>query len=194
MADKALISELTWRSLEMQKHAFPDMPHFIAPDELSSLLRHTRRAEQLVVHVMSLAVIADKEKDFIAFYEALRKIKAKLISLDDGMTANCNAPVGSILIVWRDARKQGAAKVGGQISADKRKAKSAAGATLIKDRWGMPSKICPTHVLLKEADISYNTAITILGKRPIAQYNYQAKLTRKKRLQGKYANTKRGNY
>lgn len=86
-----------------------------------------------------------------------------------------------------DPIKCAAAQVGGKISAALRRKESLAGAEKIKDRWGLPSKIWPTKVLLKEANFSYNTAITIpgLGPRPIAQYNYQAKLKRKERRDAK---------
>lgn len=180
MADKALISEFTWRSLEMQRHAFPDMPHFVAPDELSSLLRQTRRAEKLVIHVMSLAVIADNENDFRLFLASCRERNYSILDKEKNFHWHpevCKSE--AVVKLWRAWRKEGSAKIGGQISADKRKAKSASGAAAIQDRWGQPSKDWPTHVLLKESDLSYNTAITQLGKRPIAQYNYQAKLKRK---------------
>ena len=49
----------------------------------------------------------------------------------------------------------------------------------------MPSKEWPTRVLLEEADISLNTAKAHLGKRPIAQYNYQAAQKRKERRNAK---------
>lgn len=178
MTDKALISELTWRSLEMQKHAFPGMPHYIMPDEVASIMRPSQRKDELRIHVMSLGIIANNEKDLRSFMKMVEKRKAR-IYVSEKMTEYGCKTISMMIEDWRDARKEGAAKVGGQISADKRKAKSAAGAKLIEARWGMPSKTWPTHVLLKEADMSYNTAKTILGKRPIAQYNYQAKMKRK---------------
>lgn len=180
MADKALISDLTWRSLEMQRAAFPDMPHFVAPDEISSLLRRTQRKDRLFIHVMSLAVIADDGDDFESFWRKLPK-HAAVRDLERAEVIEATFPIKKAKMLWWSARKFGVAKVGGRISADNRKAKSAEGAAKIKDRWGMPSKTWPTKVLLKEADISYNTAKTLLPPRPVAQYNYQAKLKRKER-------------
>lgn len=183
MADKALISELTWRSLEMQKAEFPDMQHYIAPDEIDVLLKRTTRKEELNIYVSSLAIVADNEKDFRHFMKLLKERGASL------MFPNAESEGGGSRIFsieksvreWKKARKLGVQKIGGRISADKRKAESKSGADKIKDRWGMPSKIWPTKILLKEADMAYNTAIQYLGKRPIAQYNYQAKLKRKAR-------------
>lgn len=182
MTDVALISELTWRSLEMQKAAFPDMPHYIAPDELPSLFRPTQRKQRLFIHVMSLAVVAKDGDDFESFWRKLPKDWA-VRDLDRCEVLEATFPIKKAKCLWLAARKFGIAKIGGKISADKRKAESATGATKIKDRWPQPSKIWPTKVLLKEADISYNTAVSILGPRPIAQYNYQAALKRKARRQ-----------
>lgn len=178
MADKALISEFTWRSLAMQKGAFPDMPHFIAPDDMASLLRQTQRKDRLFVHVMSLAVIAEDGEGFELFWRKLPK-DAAVRDLDRCQVIEASFPIKKAKMLFLSARKFGAAKIGGQISADNRKAKSAIGAKLIEGRWGMPSRDWPTKVLLKEADISYNTAKTILPPRPIAQYNYKTKMKRK---------------
>lgn len=174
MADKALISELSWRSLEMQKHAFPDLPHYLAPDELPSLLRQSQRKDVLNIHVMSHAVIADNEKDFRAFMESLPK-GCMIFSREEPAVIGQSTPIKKAIAHWGAARKFGAAKVGGRISAENRKKRSAEAVARIKDRWCMDSKAWPTKVLLKEADISYNTAKTLLPPRPVAQFNYRTK-------------------
>jgi len=179
MADKALISELTWRSLKMQKDAFPDMPHFHI-DDMHVLFRKTTRNEMLHVHVLSLAIIATNEKEFRTFLEILKDRKACLHSKEEclvilGTTVSFNKMVK----IWKNARRDGAAKIGGKMSAEKKKANSSLAVAKIKDRWPLPSKEWPTKVLLKEAGVSLNTVKSLLGKRPIAQYNYQAKLKRK---------------
>ena len=181
MADKALITDLTWRSLEMQQAAFPDMPVFVGVDEIPNMLRKTTRNEPDNIHVLSLGVIADNEKDFITFIKLARQRGATIHSREELNTYHSRVSTKEVVADWKAARKNGVAKVGGKISADKRKARSAEGVAKIKDRWGMPSKTWPTKVLLKEADISYNTAKTLLPPRPIAQYNYRAKLKRKAR-------------
>jgi hypothetical protein len=171
----------------MQKAVFPTMPYFVAPDDLSAMLRPTSRQERHYICVVSLGVIADNEKAFREFCELMRKGCHYLYSQDNDNTFMFTKRVNvePLVASWKQYRKQGASKVGGRISADNRKAKSAAGASIIKDRWGQPSKDWPTKVLLKEADLSYNTAITVLGKRPIAQYNYQAAQKRKERRNAK---------
>lgn len=182
MTNKALISELSWRSLKMQREAFPDMPHFVAPDDLPSLLRPTRRNNGALIHVQSLAVIADNEKDFREFITLISKRGCGLVSREEDIGIyDGKYPSKLIVALWREARMRGAAKIGGQISADKKKAKAAEGIAKIKDRWPLPSSEWPTAVLLEEAGVSFNTVKAHLGKRPIAQYNYQAFLKRKLR-------------
>lgn len=178
MADKALISEFTWRSLKMQKDAFPNMPHYILPDDSEIVLRQTTRRTKTVLHVISLAIIADKEKDFLNFMRFAWNFDFTIASINEGIFKPSHT-LNKILAVWKVARKNGAAKIGAKISADRKKYYSERQAEKIKDRWSLPSKEWPTKVLLEEAHISLNTAKAWLGKRPIAQYNYQAKLKRK---------------
>lgn len=176
MVQKALISELTWRSLEMQRAAFPAMPHYVIPDELPYLLRPTTRKEKDEVHVVSLAVMADNEKEFIEIICAIRATKATIYAKEENIVISPSAIwPGRVMKAWKDARRAGVQKIGGRISAENRQKKSADGVAKIKDRWGMDSKTWPTRVLLKEADISYNTAKTLLPPRPIAQHNYAGK-------------------
>lgn len=183
MADIALLSELTWRSLEMQRAAYPDYPHFIAPDEIDIMLRPSSRADDLHIHTLSLAVIADCEKDFVGFLKGLKKRKAWLHSKEEEIVFhNCTSGrhFDAVVKAWKQARRHGVQKIGGKISARKREADSKEKADLIRDRWPLPNKTWRTPVLLREVDLSYNTARKFLGPRPIAQYNYQAKLKRKK--------------
>lgn len=181
MANKALISDLTWRSLEMQKAAFPDMPHYVGPKEIPHMLRPTSRQERDTIHVMSLAVIADNEIDFGEFIGLLRARDAFLASKEENLLVGRNKLRSLKLVeMWRSARRAGIQKIGGHISAAKREAESKEGCDRIRERWPLPSKTWPTAVLLKEADVSYNTAKKFLGRRPIEQANHEAKLKRKK--------------
>lgn len=179
MTDKALISELTWRTLAMQKAAFPDMPHFVMPDDLQWLMRPTTRKERDRVHVISLGVIADNEKTFREFLALAKKRKIELISREDNQTFFVNGNCENLVKWWKDARRNGAAKIGAKVSADQKKKETMLAIDKIRDRWPLPSKEWPTKVLLAEADRSLNTVKSVLGPRPIAQYNYQAKIKRK---------------
>ena len=82
---------------------------------------------------------------------------------------------------------------GGYISAEKRKTVSKIAAKAIKERWRLPSNEWPTKVLLKEVDISLNTAKKLLGNRPLAQANYRAAMKRKAISAEKYPRMKRAN-
>jgi len=163
----------------MQKCAFPGLPVFVAPDDLPSLLRKTRRTEKLVIHVMSLAVIADKEKDFRSFMKSAYDMGASIKTSEDEGAVWPTRGMDVAVSAWRMARKEGSGKAGGRISADRKKAKVKEAADKIKDKWPLPSKEWPTKALLEEAGVSLNAIKSVLGKRPIAQYNYQAKLKRK---------------
>lgn len=164
----------------MQRAAFPYMSIYVGPREIPQMLRQTSRKEIDHIYVMSLGVIADKEDDFRAFLKLLNQRKAYLHSTEESITicpaAKCDAAVRS----WKEARRNGIQKIGGRISAELRRKQSLEAAEKIRDRWPLPSKTWRTSMLLTEAGFTYNTAITILGPRPIAQYNYQAKLKRKK--------------
>lgn len=188
MSDKALISTLTWRSLEMQKKAFPDFSYFIAPDEIGSLFRKTNRKENVRVHVLSLAVIADNEKSFCAFLDEARTRGCWLHSVEEEQifefdSKACN--LDHIVDEWRKARRSGSAQIGAAVSAKKKRERSAVGIAKIKDRWPQPSGVWPTSILLAEACLSLNTVKAALGNRPIAQANYEAAQKRKERRNDK---------
>lgn len=179
--DKALISDLTWRTLDMQRSAFPNMHHYIAPDEIQHLLRVTTRKNYYRIHVVSLAVISDNEKDFREFISLAKERKCTIVSLEENEEFNVNGNCEKLILRWKEARRLGASKAGGSISAANREKDSKAKCSIIKDRWPLSNKEWRTPELLQEVDISYNTAIKYLGKRPIVQYNYQAKMKRKAR-------------
>lgn len=181
MTDKALISDLTWRTIAMQRKAFADLPCFLIPDDLQSLLRPTTRKEIDRLHVLSLGIIADREKDFREFLAAVKKRKCEIVSREDNQTFVVNENCENIVKWWKDARRNGAAKIGARMSAEKKMQLSAEAADKIRDRWCLPSKDWPTQVLLGEAGISLNTAKKFLGRRPLEQANYQAKMKRKER-------------
>jgi hypothetical protein len=111
----------------------------------------------------------------------IRRRRISLVSKEENKTYHPDSRLGDVVLAWREARLNGAAKVGARISADKKIATTKEAVWKIKDRWPLPSDEWPTRVLLKEAGLSLNTVKAHLGKRPIAQYNYQAKLKRKQR-------------
>ena len=156
------------------------MQMFTAPDDIPVMLRPSLRREELIVHVASIGIIADNEKDIRRFGMLCKARHATVFSHDEKHWL-CNQSINKLVEVWRESRKNGAAKIGARISADRKKAKGKAAADRIADRWPKSSGEFPTKALLAEAGISLNTAKAHLGKRPIAQYNYEAKLKRRAR-------------
>jgi hypothetical protein len=163
MADKALISELTWRSLEMQKKAFPDMPHFVAPHEIDIMLRKTTRKVKDTIHMMSLGIVAKTEKDFLVVAKLLNARGVAVVCLDDDRVSGGHK-LKDWRCAWRRSRRTGAAKKGGEAKAEKDEQKFWEGFNKISDRWHLPSKgENISSILLKEADTSRNTARSYLG-------------------------------
>lgn len=181
MADKALISDLTYRTLEMQRKAFPGMPIYVVPDDISSMLRPSRRKERDYIQVVSLAIIADNERDFLEFIKLADERNVVIRSLEEKSDYYPNGNLKDIILDWTQSRRNGAGKIGARISADKKRAKSSEGISKIKDLWPQPSRNWPTEKLLEMADVSLNTAKSHLGNRPIAQANYKAAQKRKER-------------
>lgn len=180
MPDVVLISDLTWRSLEMQKEIYPNMPYFIGPGEIPTMLRQSQRAEPLHIYMVSLGVAARKEEDFRDFLIDVKKRKAFIHSKEECLAvAGTTFSIDKLVLVWRKARKKGAAKIGGRISADKRKAESKIACEKIKDIWPLPSSEYTIKKCERISGIARGTIVSILGLRKIAQHNYQAKLKRK---------------
>jgi hypothetical protein len=147
------------------------------------MLRPTTRENIGTIYVAALVVIAPwGEDDFRAFLAASRK--ATIIAVDDGVTL----PRGEIDIeeavkAWKASRnrshREGAQLRGAAVSAARRAAVALEGVNKIRSRWPLPSKLYPTAALLAEAGVSLNTVIKHLGRRPIAQHNYQVAQKRK---------------
>ena len=175
MTDKAVISEYTYRTLKEQRDALGDMPVFVLPDDLSQLFRKTTRKTDDCLHVQSLGVLAETEVSFREFLSLAKKSKVKIASNEDEQIFVVNGNCEHLVKWWKDARRNGAAKIGARMSADRKKAVSAEGVAKIKDRWPLPTKEHPTMALLEEAGLSLNTVKSLLGPRPIAQYNHRVK-------------------
>jgi hypothetical protein len=155
MPDVALISELSHHKMQVQKDTYPDMPHFVSPDEIPMMLRPSTRADTLRVHVLSLAVIADNEKDFREFLSMAKKRKAQIVSKLEGTSS---------VEQWKLARRNGAAKAGGDAKSEISEKKFWECFASIVDRWHLPSVKPNTNtLLLKEAKTTRNTVKSYLG-------------------------------
>lgn len=136
MTDKAVISAYTYRSLESQRTSHVDMPVFVLPDDLPQLFRATTRQAHDTIHVVSLGVLADTEARFRDFLALAKKRKAKIVSQEDDRSFIVNGNVENLVKWWKDARRKGAGKTGGDLAAKAKKAVIAERAKgLTKNEW-----------------------------------------------------------
>jgi hypothetical protein len=164
MPDVAVISDLTWRTLEMQRKAFPDMPHFLIPNELSALFRPTTRKAILRINVLSYAVIADSRDGVDKFIALCRTKKAEVFSKESMTTWRHNQSSASLIDSWVHARRNGAAKRGGDAKAKKDERLFWEGFNKIAHLWHLPAKKQnASPKLLAIADVSRNTVKSYLG-------------------------------
>jgi hypothetical protein len=187
MASKIFKSTWTWRTLAHQdkflSDAVPDyknVPQYIDDEGLAYMFRKTTRKSVETVYVSSVGVLGTNENYVETFIRELMKRDWRLVSVEEKIEWK-KITVHEVLDAWKYARINGAALVGAKISAANRSAKIKMAVDKIKERWGMPSNIWPTKMLLKEADISLNSVKSILGSRIVAQANFRAKEKRKER-------------
>lgn len=154
MSDVALISSHTYRSEELQRATYPDYPHFTIT-EIPTMLRPSQRSSKLNVHVLSLACAAETEDSFRKFVRLLKARKAALHSKEDNLTGK-NHPEDYLVKLWRKARRNGAAKAGGDARSVKALLEFWEGFCRIKDRWHGDEK---STDLLKVAGIKHHDTV-----------------------------------
>lgn len=136
MTDKALISSYTYRTLESQRDTFTAFPIFVLPDDMSQLFRATTRKVSDRFHVESLGVIADKENDFREFLAQAKKRHAEIVSREDNQSFVVNGNCENLVKWWKDARRKGSAKVGGDRGGARKRAVIAERAKgLTREEW-----------------------------------------------------------
>lgn len=164
MAEKALISKLTWRTLDSQRALFPGMATFEAPDDIKTMLRATQRKSEDKIFVASFGIIADNEKDLRSFGKLCKKRQANICSAEGQKEWRWYNSVNLLADWWREARRNGAAKAGGEATAKKAEEEFWEGFAKIKNRWHLVAKgTNASKPLLKEAQTSRNTAKSYLG-------------------------------
>lgn len=191
MPIKTFKSDWTWRTSEQQDETlYMNVPNYQVAlvyenEQREEMLRKSKRTEIITIYATSAAIFARSEKDATDFFTLCKKRNVRLIGIVDNFDWLSSHTVASAVAIWRKSRNNGAATVGARISADVRRKQSQASIDLIKGRWPLPSSEWRTADLLKEADLSLNTVKSVLGSRPIAQYNYQAAQKRKERRNAK---------
>lgn len=159
MTDKAVISEYTYRSLESQRTNAGDNPVFVLPYDLPQLFRSTTRKGTDLFECDSLAVLAESEGDFREFLANVKTVKAKIFSREDDKTFIVNGNCENIIKWWKDARRKGAGKIGGDMAGKVKRAATADRCKgLTKEEW--------TNGAIKNAQLveKYDTSINSLKR------------------------------
>lgn len=187
MTVKVFKSTWTWRTLTHQEQVlapavpgWPNVPVYIDHEGLNSLFRPTTRKTIDTIYIASVGLLGTEEECVENIAREFMKRGWRLIAIEEKIDWK-KLTVREVLDAWQYARINGAARVGGRISAQNRKARIKAGTDKIKERWRLPSNLWPTKILLEEIDVSLNSVKSVLGSRLIAQKNYQAMLKRKER-------------
>jgi len=156
MTDKAVISEYTYRTLKSQRDGSADWPVFVLPDDLPQLFRKTIRKTEDCLHVASLGVLADTEEKFRDFICLAKKRECIIFSREDGCTFEVKENVENLVKWWRDARRKGSAKIGGERGGAKKKAASEERAKgLTKEEW--TSGAIKNAQLVEKYDVALGT-------------------------------------
>jgi hypothetical protein len=141
--------------MDKQRAEHPGMPCFIAPDDIPTMLQPSQRTARLNVHLSSLACAADSEEDFRNFVRLMKVRRAALHSKEDGLTGKSH-PEDYLVKLWRKARRNGAAKAGGEENAKRAEIDFWAKFAVIKDRWHL---LDVSAELLKEAGIRHHDTV-----------------------------------
>jgi len=197
MSTRAYLSDVSpWWTMERQEAALADVlpGATVFRDELDARARRghsvaslTARAAMLrptgrqlageTIHVASLAVLGWSEDDVRAVLATMAARGTVLVS-SEGIDGE---PLEAWRVAKRRSRLEGAALLGSSVSAERRKAASAAAVAIIKPYWPLSSAEYPTASLLTKCGLSLNTVKAHLGSRPIAQYNHRMKMARRRR-------------
>lgn len=142
--------------------------------ERDSLVRKTRRAEKDTIFCASLALLADDENDLVNFLKAVKECGHKIICAEESLTWSGGKPIGIVKAQWVEARKTGSAMRGARISAQTKKANTAAAFALIDLE--LRSTAIPSRELLNRVGIkAIGTIKNHYGKcREDLQNAYQA--------------------
>ena len=156
MYDTVVISEFSRHTIKAQKEEYPQGSYFLLPDDASALFRRTQRKKTRTFHVLSLAVIADNEDDFKKFVHKGWVVPAFIESKKESYVIHPKSNISNAVSVWKKARREGAAKAGGDAKSSNSFLKFWEGFSKIKDRWHLDEN---SKILMKEAGIKHHDTI-----------------------------------
>jgi glutaredoxin-related protein len=156
MYDAVVISELSRHTLKSQKEEYPGGHYFLVPDDVSALFRKTQRKKTRTFHVLSLAVISDNEDDFKKFVHMAWDVPAFIESKKESYVIQPKSNINNAVNVWKKARREGAAKAGGDAKSNNSLLRFWEGFSKIKDRWHLDEN---SKGLMKEAGIKHHDTV-----------------------------------
>lgn len=105
--------------------------------------------------MMSLGIVANKQKDFETIAKMFNVRAVRVVCLDDSRIKGQHR-IHDWTSAWRKARKNGAAKAGGEAKADKSEQEFWERFEKIKDRWHLGET---SKSLMKEAGIGHHDTV-----------------------------------
>lgn len=159
---------------------WPNVPVFFDEDRLT-MFRPTRRQEKDEIYTASLALLGDTEAELVAVAGAAKLRGSVIRCVEEGLTLGGKIKAREIKRLWKDARRAGAAMRGARISADTKKARTAAALKQIEHE--LEATDIPTRQLLDRVGIkAVNSIKNHYGIcREQMQIRYQAEQKRKER-------------
>ena len=145
--------------------------------ERATMLRPTSRRAPETIYVAALAVLARSASDLLDAFAKAAARQATIVSVSEGLTIPPD-PHAAILADAtrafetgrRRAQTEGGRLAGAKVSAEKRRAATAAGLDAVREDWGKPSSEVSTAALTQRSGLTYKTLNDHLGPRKKAQH------------------------
>lgn len=136
MTEKAVVSAYSYHKIDDQRKNSDPHPIFVLPEDLPQLFRSTTRRGTDRIHCESLAVLAYNEGMFREFLALAQERKARIFSREDDQEFIVNGNCENLVKWWKDARRKGAGKTGGDIGGKVKRAATAEKCKgLTKEEW-----------------------------------------------------------
>jgi len=158
MYDTVVISEFSRHTIKAQKDEYPQGPYFLLPDDASALFRKTQRKKTRTFHVLSLAVIANNEEEFKKFVHKAWDVPAFIESKKENYVIHPKSNINNAVNAWKKARREGAAKAGGDAKSKNSEEKFWSGFRKIANRWHLEET---SKSLMKEAGIKHHDTVRV---------------------------------
>lgn len=186
MPFKLFVSDHTYRTEAQQLATLRVIPELreapiFRPEDMPTMFRQTQRVQKVTYYAASAGCFAPTEEKLKEFIGLCRTKKACLASIEEDFTWTPAQSTSGVVKVWREARLKGAYKAGGDITAEKAKARVDEGIKKIEHLWKLPSTEYSIRELEEISGVARGSIVDRLGNRIPAQLRYQAAKDRKDR-------------